>query len=319
MDQNKNQQPAQTFTQPNQTERIPSNIMIKSSYYMNQSKPANYISETISEIYYYIMKINPSEYNQIEIEAKLGTFDFKGSCLHGFKDIKDTFKLPLYNKSDRNYNYFKYDFKPGLDEDTFMTMLYLVKEESKRKGSDILPIEPIYYKEIHYQSGIRKSTIYKNGTKVSEELILKKKKHHINIRNFGKDFRISSCLEEKQSKVDFNDVPTLFRDKFRISYKFRYFRMDFTIVTQGGEQEYSSNKEAIYEVEFEFEELHNFLKNEFKNFDDFQKMFLRFIQNIFCIFELINPESIDSHIKSMKNSHKDNSIFGNYFEKTLFS
>jgi hypothetical protein len=295
--------------------RIPSNIMIKSSFLQFNSREPTYMTETILELYKYILNTNPSQYSSLEVEAKLGLFDFKGSCVTALKDIKDPFKLPLYNKADKNYSHFKYDFNSGLSENQFYTLWFFVNEECEKKGSDIIPIEPINYKETHFKSGIRRSIAYKNNQIIKEELIVKKDKHHINIRNMGKDFRITSCIEAKQSVIDYDDVPINYREKFRVSYKFRYFRLDFTVVASYKNLDVDSSKEMTYEVEFEFVELQKFLLNEYKNFEDFKMMFQRFVQNIFCIYELLTPEMF--YYSEYNKRSSDVSIFGDYFKKNI--
>lgn len=295
--------------------RIPSNIMIKSSFIQfNQREPV-YMTETILELYKYILNTNPSQYSSLEIEAKLGVFDFKGSCVSALKDVKDPFKLPLYNKADKNYSHFKYDFNSGLSENQFYALWFFVNEECERKGSDIIPIEPVNYKETHFKSGIRRSIAYRNNQVIKEELIIKKDKHHVNIRNTGKDFRITSCVEAKQSVIDYDDVHINYREKFRVSYKFRYFRLDFTVVASYKNLDVDSVKEMSYEVEFEFVELQQFLLNENKSFEDFKMMFLRFIQNIFCIYELLTPEMF--YYSEYNKRANDVSLFGDYFKKNI--
>jgi hypothetical protein len=295
--------------------RVPSNIMLKSSYFLHQNKEPNYITDTILELYNYILSVNPSEYNSLEIEAKLGTFLFKGSCVQAFKELKETFKIPIYNKQDKSYHYFIYDFNSGLEENQFYSLWYFVNKESERSGSEIIQIEPITYKETHYKSGIRKSVVYKNNIPGKEELIQKKDKHHVNIRNNSKDFRITACKEEKQYSIPYDDVPVNYREKFRASYKFRFFRLDFTIVTAYKDLDVTSNKEMSYEVEFEFEELNTFLTRDYKTFEDFKMVFLRFIQNVFCIYEMITPEYYYS--RYAKPRFKEDSIFGDYMEKNF--
>jgi hypothetical protein len=73
MDDHKNSAP------PIENIRIPSNIMLKSAYGNFQKRESNYIMETILELYNYIyVHCKESDWDNLEIEAKLGKYDFKG-------------------------------------------------------------------------------------------------------------------------------------------------------------------------------------------------------------------------------------------------
>lgn len=303
--------------QNSEANRIPSNIMLKSAYNNFHKREANYILETILELYNYIyFHCKQSEWESIEIEGKLGKFDFKGDFVYLMQFIKEPFKIPIFERNASfGYNY-KYDFVSGLDESHFYSIWYFIDKECDRQGSDIIRLEPINIKETHYKSGARLGVYYKNGQPVKKEIIKKENKMHVNIRDNGNDFRITSCKETKLNEISYEDVATNYREKFRASYKFRFFRLDFTIVANHKDQEHSTQGDVTYEVEFEFDELSKFLRSEScRNFEEFKMMFLRFIQNLFCLYTASSTEYFDMRFPKPRDI--TDSLFGDYIEKNV--
>jgi len=297
--------------------RIPSNIMLKSAYSNFQKRESNYIIETILELYNYIyVHCKQSDWDNLEIEAKLGKYDFKGDFIYLMQYIREPFKIPVFERNPSiGYNY-TYDFVPGLDESHFYSIWYFVDRESERPGSDIIKLEPINIKETNYKSGARLGVYYKNGQPIKEEIIKKENKMHINIRDNGNDFRITSCKETSLSEIFYEDVPTNFREKFRVSYKFRYFRLDLTIVSSHKDLDSSSANEITYEVELEFDEVGKFLRSDnCRNFEEFKMMFLRFFQNVFCLYMATTTEYFDQRFHKPRD--KNDSLFGDYIEKNI--
>jgi hypothetical protein len=233
-------------------------------------------------------------------------------------EIKEPFRIPNFHMADRNINYlYKYDFISGLDEKQFYSIWYFIDKESERSGSDIIKLEPVNIKEVHYRSGIRKGFHYKNGVEIKRELIKKEDKMHINIKDGGNDFRITSCKENEftESDIPYDDSPTTAREKFRTSYKFGYFRLDFTIVTTYKDANSDNISGVTYELEFEFAELSHFLEAYKNSYEDFRKIFYRFIQNISCFYIASTSEFHDSRFFKPKNKY--DSLFGDYIEKNI--
>ena len=303
--------------QPSDNVRIPSNIMLKSAYGDFLRRESNYIHDTITEIYNYIyFQCKQSDWDNLEIEGKLGSFQFKGDFVYSLQYIKEPFKIPAFPRNAPGGHITNYDFMSGLDKNRFYSICYFMDKESERQGSDIIRLEPINIKEICYKSGARSRTHYRDGQQVKQEIINKENKMHINIRDNGNDFRITSCKENLISMISFDDIPTNYREKFRVSYKFRFFRLDLTIVSSRREQDSSNPSEITYEVEYEFDELVKFLKSDScRNFDEFKMMFLRFIQNIFCIYISSTTEFFEMRLPKARDGL--DSLFGDYIEKNI--
>lgn len=292
--------------------KIPSNIIIKSVYnqYEYKANMHNYMNDTIYEIYNFIFLNKDIDLNELEIEAKLGKFLFKGNSVLGYEYIKETFKIPAW---DPRESAFKYDFLSGLDEERFFLIWHFVEKESDNPQSNIKKLQPKNYRETHYKSGKRKSQIIENNQIMHEEVIKKEKKMHFNIRNNGMDFRMTSCLENK-SEINENDEISMNRDKFRISYEYQFFRIDFTIVNSF---KINSDPELNYEVELEL--LSEGIKNQFdyfKEYRNFEYLFKRFFENVFCLYELTQKEYFSDKLLQKGNKFFGN-VFGNYLEKNF--
>lgn len=311
------------------TGSIPSNIMLKKSYPLYINKHSHWMDECIKELYGYIYYSTKEEdLANIEIEIRLGKFHFIGEHLYCLNLLNDTFKVPQINKKDPNN---RIEFAPGLDRNLFFTLWYYVDKESQL-NKEILRQQPRLYKEILYQSGKRRSIFKDNNGNFKEETILKDNKYNINIRNNSQDFRISASIENK-TEIMSEDLPKIYREKFRISYKFRFFRLDFTIVTTDNNfnelevnsnpletmERLNENSDVLFDVEFEFDDLKK-VYQLFTKFEDFSYLMQRYIQNIFCLYETM---SLDYYILMIENAKKPksdkDSIFGNYLENNLFN
>ena len=154
-------------------DRIPQNIMLKSVYNLYQFTQANYLTESINDICSYI-SMYESELENIEIEAKLGHFDFRGSNILGFRDITDTFKIPYYDKIHKDYHKYQYMFNSGLNENQFFMLWYFIGKESEKNSSEINILTPANYKETIHKSGSRRSIAFEKGIMKSDVIINKK-------------------------------------------------------------------------------------------------------------------------------------------------
>ena len=307
-----NNQQIKKTTVPASHPPVPNSIMIKSSFnlYFNKSLIIPYLNDTIHDMYNFIYNGKEELLEDIEIEAKLGTFIFKGVSVLGYQYIKETFKIPIWDVKD-NSN--KYDFVSGLDEDKFYLIWHFVDKEAENPHSGIKKLPAKNYKEVHYKSGKRKSELIENNRVVAEETIKKEDKLHSNIRNNGLDFRITACIERKTDIFE-SDEETLKRDKFRVSYEYNFFRLDFTIVNSCNNY---SKSELTYEIEFEFLEKEIKKQNDyFKEFHNFEYMFKRYFQNVFCIYELCTPDYYSDKLLERGNKFFGN-LYGNYLEKNF--
>jgi hypothetical protein len=227
---------------------------------------------------------HPNNYENLEIEAKLGRFVFKGDSVRVLEKINDIFIIPDDIKSS-NSNY-KYSFNSGISQKNFFIIWSALDKESKLEGSNIECIKPQTYKDTmyitSYKATKRKSIIYQDGEAIKEEIIIKDNKKNINVRNCGSDFRIT-CSEEKPTEIDpRNDKQDIERDKFRISYQLSFFRVDLTISKE------SNNSEYGYEIEIELNKLRNQLKGV-KKMDQKTQITIRtildrFLQNIMNLY-----------------------------------
>lgn len=308
---------------------VPSNIIIKTSYtYTKQLLASRYFNSIIDQIMQYIIQ-HPNNYDNLEIEAKLGRFVFKGDSVKVLEKINDIFIIPDDIKSSNNNS--KYIFNSGISQKNFFLIWSALDKESKLEGSKIEYIKPQTYKDTMYTTSYkatkRKSIIYQDGEPIKEEIIIKDNKKNINVRNFGSDFRIT-CSEEKPTEIDpKNDHQDIERDKFRISYQLSFFRVDLTISKESNSNEYG------YEVEIELNKLRNQLKG-FKKMDQNAQFTIRtildrFIQNIMNLYSVLTSEAILNNSKHEEflnyqlgnNNHLSpneiQSKFGNYFKNNL--
>ena len=300
------------------TEYIPSNVIIKTAYsYTKQLLTSHYFNSIIDKIIQYI-KDHPNNYECLEIEAKLGRFEFKGDAVKCLERINETFIIPDNLKTSNPNS--KYFFNAGIIPKDFYLIWSALDKESKLNGANIECIKPQTYKDILYNTNKRQSAIYLDGQKIKEETIRKENKMNINVRNFGYDFRIT-CSEEMETEIDEkNDVKESERDKFRVSYQLSYYRVDLTISKD------SKNNEYAYEVEIELNKLKEDLIRE-KRFNEqkIRTILDRFIQNIMNLYSVLLPESIffnskheeEINYKNHLNNGEIESKYGNYFKNNL--
>ena len=303
-------------------EKIPSNVIIKTSYkYTKGLLNASYINTIINQIIKYI-KDHPNSYENLEIEAKLGHFEFRGEGVKVLEKITETFIIPESIKTSNLSN--KYFFNAGILQKNFFLIWSALDKESKLNGSGIKCLQPQTYKDTIYKTNKRCSLIYQDGQLLKEEVIRKENKKNINVRNGGYDFRIT-CSEERPTEIDEKeDIKDNERDKFRVSYQLSYYRVDLTISKDEKSNEYA------YEVEIELNKLKNELVGA-KIFDEIKVATIlnRFIQNILNLYSVLSPEAIynnSSHEEDLNyelgiNKHltpkEIQSRFGNYFKNNL--
>ena len=286
--------------------QVSGNIMLKNAYVSFTSYNPKWKFDTVNELYNYIYhKTDKSQHNLLELEIKLGTFKFCG-VFQAFNYVQDVFKLPaVINNEVNNIN-----FESKIGENDFYSLLYYMDNECE-KNPEIKKLDPELYNETIYSSGKRKSEVINLRTQERRKNVISKdEKHHVQLRNNGADFRITIAKEFPTEIIEM-DKPNLFRDKFRMSYKFRFFRLDMTIVVSGKTQQEKDSSSNNYEVEFEFDEI-NFRVKEFVNFESFYKIIERYLDNAFCFYELISKEYFT---KFYNQNKKSESIFGDYIEK----
>ena len=306
-------------------EKIPSNVIRKTSYlYTKNLLSLRYFNSIIDQIMQYIRE-HPNNYGNLEIEAKLGRFDFKGEGLKVLEKIKETFIIPESIKSTPTN---KFIFNAGIPQKDFFLIWSALDKESKLNGSQIECIKPQTYKdEIYntiYKTNKRRSFIYQDGQLIKEEIIRKENKKNINVRNGGYDFRIT-CSEEMPTEIDKdNDTLDKERDKFRISYQLSYYRVDLTISKE------SNNNDYGYEVEIELNKLKSEL-DKVKKIDEYKIRAIldRFIQNIMNLYSVLLPEAILNNSRHEENLNYElglnkhlspqeiESRYGNYFKNNL--
>jgi len=291
---------------------IPSNIIIK-SIYNNLTYSLlfpRYINEIKYKIINYLKTIEEKDLQNLEIEVKFGNFILEGNYIDSYKYINAVFVLPNFNFQ----NSYKYKFNAGINPYKFFIIWNILDNETKKINSEISGPEIRIYNEIHYQSGKRKSLIYNEDKKqIGEEVIKKDKKNKnntINVSNLGNDFRIT-ILKEQPTDIDYNnDKEEIKRDKYRISYQFRYFRIDMSITYEKSEK---ITREPSYEIEIEINKLNDILRDKYGNidYDNFALILDRFIQNIHNLYS-----AADKNIIINKNNIIYNK-YGNYFENNL--
>jgi hypothetical protein len=302
-------------------EKIPSNVIIKTNYAFTKNLMSpHFVPSIIDQTMQYI-KEHPRNYENLEIEAKLGRFEFKGDYVRNFEKINEIFVIPdsIHTPNPQN----KFNFVAGILPRNFFLMWSALEKESKLNGANIDCIKPIIFKDSVYTGNKRKSQIFQDGKLIKEEIIRKENKKHINVRNNGFDFRIT-CSEEMPTDIDEeSDQIENVRDKYRVSYQLSYYRVDLTL---------SKDKDGeYYEVEIEM----NLLKKELvgvKQIDEpkIRVILDRFIQNIFNLYSVLMPDSIMYNAKQEEqinyeigvNKHlrpeEIQSKFGNYFQNNLF-
>ena len=287
--------------------KAPSNVILKSVYDITAPtlKP-NYIGDAINEILDYIKTQNPTYYPSLEIEAKLGVFKFIGNAVKSYNYINETFRIPNFDTKLKDY---KYEFEAGVQPKDFFLIWDAVEREAAIPKSDIIPGEVLTYKEKMYRSGKRQSMIYKDGKFIREEVIRKEDKKHINFKHFHKDFRIT-CSKEMATDIGEGDDVVMERNKFRCSYRFRFFRLDFTIANSSK----TGGSIRTYEIEVEFDKIHELLAQANGNVynSDIPVILERFIQNILNIYTPVSA-TYCSRITEKKESIFQNQ-FGNYLE-----
>ena len=304
---------------------IPSNVIIKTSYAFTRNLMAPRFMQTIIEqIMQYIRKYQ-NNYENLEIEAKLGHFEFKGESMKNFEKINEIFIIPDTINTHEQKN--KYNFVSGVPDRNFFLIWSAFEKESKLKGANINCIKPIFFKDSiytgNYDGNKRKSEIFQNGVLIKEETIRKENKENINVRNGGFDFRIT-CSKEMPTEIDeTRDTLVNVREKYRTSYQLSYFRVDLTLSKD-------KNSES-FEVEIEI----NNLKQELvrgKQIDENKIRLIldRFIQNIFNLYSVLMPESIafnalqeeqinyDIGLNKHLKPEEIKNTFGNYFQNNLF-
>ena len=277
--------------------QIPNNIILKSLY--TKTLPLlspNYINAIVENITEYILNTDPIYYRNIEIESKLGYFEFLGEKSKIFSLINETFKLPDIKSKD-----FLYNFKATISPSNFFAIWNAIERESYIKNSGIIRIEPLNIVDKINYDGIRLSKIYKEGEFIKKEIIKKEDKVNFNVRNYGNDFRIT-CSKEIETDFNENDSFRLTRDKFRVSYQFSFFQIDLTISKNSLEPD-----NYCYEVEIEIKNLDKLIgKNNNWKFD-LKRVLVRFIENILNLYTAILPDcyNLISQEENFKNCYGD--------------
>ena len=300
---------------------VPSNIIIKSAYEQTEEllRP-RYFDEIIDQIVQYI-KEHPKHYENLEIEAKLGKFEFIGDQVKVLEKINEIFIIHD-NIKTTNPNT-KFIFNAGISLKDFYLIWSALDKESMIKGENIVKCKepPKTYKDILYSTNKRQSSIYIDGIKIGEEIIRKENKKNINVRNGGYDFRIT-CSEEIETEIDEkNDFKKSERDKFRVSYQLSYFRVDLTI-----SKDSRNTNEYAYEIEIEL----NKLKTELLGKEGFNEARIRiildrFIKNIMNLYSILLSKTFCLNLKKDEESRYPNHLtdkeiqskFGNYFRNNL--
>ena len=277
--------------------QIPNNIILKSLY--TKTLPLlspNYINDIVENITEYILNTDPIYYRNIEIESKLGYFEFLGEKSKIFSLINETFKLPDIKSKD-----FLYNFKATISPSNFFAIWNAIERESYIKNSGIIRIEPLNIVDKINYDGIRLSKIYKEGEFIKKEIIKKEDKVNFNVRNYGNDFRIT-CSKEIETDFNENESFRLTRDKFRVSYQFSFFQIDLTISKNSLEPD-----NYCYEVEIEIKNLDKLIgKNNNWKFD-LKRVLVIFIENILNLYTAILPDcyNLISQEENFKNCYGD--------------
>ena len=303
-------------------DKIPSNVIIKTSYeYTKKLLESNYFNSVIEQIMSYI-KEHPKNYENLEIEAKLGHFEFRGEGVKALEKITETFIIPDSIKSSNPSN--KYVFNAGISQKNFFLIWSALDKESKLIGANIDCLKAQTYKDTLYKNNKRHSLIYQDGEIIKEETIRKENKKNINVRNCGYDFRIT-CSEEMPTEINpVEDIKDNERDKFRISYQLSFYRVDLTISKDEKSNDYA------YEIEIELNKLKSELVKVQKIDENKIRTILnRFIQNIMNLYSVLLPDAIYNNSKHEEDLNYDLGInkhlspkdiqsrYGNYFRNNL--
>jgi len=265
---------------------IPKNILLKRFFsgYSKTNPFANpsWLRASVYELFNYVRSTDSLQHRFLEIEVKLGFFSFEGHCkLYSY--LEDFIKLPKI-ENDQNNNF---QFNSYVSEGQFYSLWSMIEEECKY-NQEILKIEPINSKEIIYQSGKRKSTITTKNGNPKIEIIIKQDKYNINIRNNKNDMRISIC-KEFITDITSEDIAIIERNKFRVSYQFRFFRLDFSIVnTKNIPDDFTNNN--TFEIEFELNDIKTLCETtkNFTDYESFEILMRRYIENILCFYYAID-------------------------------
>ena len=308
-------------------EKTPSNVIIKTSYpYTKSLLNAKYFNSIIDQIMQYIHE-HPNNYECLEIEAKLGRFDFKGDGVKVLEKINETFIIPESIKTSLPNN--RFIFNAGISPKNFYLIWSALDKEYQLNGSNIQFIKPQVYQDKmyvnnEYKTTKRESIIFQDGEPIKKEIVRKENKKNINVRNNGFDFRIT-CSQEMQTEIDPNkDKLDIERDKFRLSYQLSYYRVDLTISKETNSNEYG------YEVEIELNKLSEELARS-RYIDELKVRTIldRFIQNIMNLYSVLMTDSIINNAKHDENlsfnlgvnkhlsPSETQSKYGNYFKKNL--
>lgn len=303
-------------------EDIPKNILLKTHYKLYKAIKPNYFGSCIIQLYNYIMNIDPKLHKHIELEVKLGTVTFEGN-FKLFEHVNESFLVPsMVNDKINKVNFVSEASKH------FNLIWYYINKEAEI-GREMVLLKPKLYKEIIY-SDKRYSFLFEDGLFKSEEIISKKNKMHLNVKYSNQlDYRISIAVEAPQ-QISESDIPKSYREKFRLSYKFLFFRVDFTIV----KSIYNFSKRSIvlaepnpenmkdiwaedlghssttYEIEIEFDDLYNFLVRSNYDYLQFDSIITRLLENTNMF---INSVSFDTYT-NFTNLTNGDTMFGNYFK-----
>ncbi len=272
----------------NELKLIPSNIILKGSYnqfYYHMQNPLNnpkWMDLIISQIFDYLRSTDPSQRKFLELEIKLGSFEFFGQCVL-YSYLEDINLLPILDHNQSSY----YQFNSGVSEDQFYALWNIMEEESKANDLIRFVDPPVNYEETLYDSKKRKSTRFTKLGKSDkkEEVILKTDKKHFNLRNCGKDMRVTIC-KELPTDITCDDKTINQRNKFRFSYTFGFFRIDFTIayISDG-----INSDPVTYEIEFELCEINKLIEitENLKNYEQFDRVMRRYLENILSFYHAI--------------------------------
>lgn len=363
--QSKNQH--QHLSQNDLFDVIPRNIIFKTQYSKYKSSIPNYVVEISTFLYNYLFSLPYEKQILVEIEMKLGSIIFAGDY-QLYNHINNIFVIPEIRNESKNYVNFISNvgfYFPNL-------WFYLQKEA--KFNNDIILHQPIFQKEFTFSDSKGNSkrlgyTLNSNLAITKLELITKSDKTHKNIKcnPFPLDFRVSCCLEnedvdneddiliklEKIKKVLYGDsissIPNLYREKFRLSFIFNYFQLDFTIVksitnehrlmyTKPLEEEYIKTFWAdqigdyttTYEVEIELKNIKHLLDQKI-DYGGFELLINRMVENVLMLIKCVhnNQETLNNlpdkdyimkkvydkvHNNKEIEKLEKSSLFGDYFQ-----
>lgn len=306
---------------------IPKSIILKNQYKLYKTIKPKHIKNTSEELYNYILLTDKLLHSRIEIEVKLGKVLFEGNYKL-FEYINDPILLPPLQNQSQN----KITFQSDIPKYFNLIQYYINKEIEVGIGigiKDIQPIQPRLYKELYF-GDTRHIFIYENGKIISEEVNQKVNKKHLNIKyNQDMDYRITACVESPKS-INKNEVIKSYREKLRTSYKFQFFQIDFTIVKSIFNfskrnidfkyEEVSSKVNDLdadsigtpmisYELEVEFVELYQFLIQTNYDYNQFENIIGRLIENTNMF---INSCSFENYMALTRT--EEHSLYGNYIK-----